>query len=115
MSATGGEFITGQGLTTETKSENNNSVVVFKVKAGEGLGFDSDGALKVNAGDIAENDAGFVTGGTVYSALQAYQPEGEVAAGNAKAVSGATVFSALSAYAKSDGATLTGTTISSGS
>ena len=65
MSATGGEFITGQGLTTETKSENNNSVVVFKVKAGEGLGFDSDGALKVNAGDIAENDAGFVTGGAV--------------------------------------------------
>ena len=93
MSVTGGEFITGQGLTAETISENDKSVVVFKVKAGEGLGFDSYGALKVNAGDgltidtengnvlkvnkgtIADNDEGegFVTGKTVYEVTSPLQ------------------------------------------
>ena len=125
---TGGSFGAGQGLIVNEVTNGS----LLEVNAGEGLGFASDGSLKVNAGDgltidtengtlkvdkgtIAKNDTGFVTGGDVHSALQAYQPDGEVAAGNAKAVSGATVFSALSAYAKSEGATLTGTTISSGS
>ena len=71
-------------------------------------------------GVVGSNNTGLVTGGAVYSALQAYQPDGEIAENNEKAVSGGTVFSALSAYAKADGATLsnatlTGTTISSGS
>ncbi|MBQ4017687.1 MAG: hypothetical protein II605_00410, partial [Paludibacteraceae bacterium] len=43
-------------------------------------------------GSVAEDNKGFVTGGTVYSALQAYQPDGTLAVDSAKAVSGATVF-----------------------
>ena len=81
------------------------------VNAGEGLAFTADGALKVNAGEIAAENTGFVTGGAVHSALQAYQPDGEIAEGNAKAVSGGAVFNKLNEYAKVDGATLTNTAL----
>jgi hypothetical protein len=47
-------------------------------------------------GAVAENNAGFVTGGVVYSALQAYQPDGVIEDGNTKAVSGGTVYSVTS-------------------
>ena len=47
-------------------------------------------------GAVAENNAGFVTGGVVYSALQAYQPDGVIEKGNTKAVSGDTVYQVTS-------------------
>ena len=47
-------------------------------------------------GAVAENNAGFVTGGVVYSALQAYQPDGVIEDGNTKAVSGGTVYKVTS-------------------
>ena len=43
-------------------------------------------------GTVTSGNTGLVTGGTVYSALQAFQPDGTLAADSAKAVSGATVF-----------------------
>ena len=53
-------------------------------------------ALKTE-GEVKANNAGFVTGGTVYGALQAYQPNGEIKDGNTKAVSGGTVYNVTSA------------------
>ena len=47
-------------------------------------------------GAVAENNAGFVTGGVVYSALQAYQPDGVIEKGNTKAISGDTVYQVTS-------------------
>ena len=47
-------------------------------------------------GAVAANNAGFVTGGVVYSALQAYQPDGVIEDGNTKAVSGGTVYKVTS-------------------
>ena len=137
MSVTGGNFITGQGLTTETISENDKSVVVFKVKAGEGLGFDSYGALKVNAGDgltidtdngnvlkvnkgtIADDNAGFVTGGDVYSALAVKADAATTLAGYGITDAYTTTaadekFAPLTGAALTN-ATLTNTTISTGS
>ena len=78
----------GGGLTIDAANEN-----ALKVNAGEGLTIDTENGnvLKVNKGTITSGDEGegFVTGKTV--------------------------FNALSAYAKSDGATLTNATISTGS
>ncbi|MEE3403546.1 MAG: YadA-like family protein [Acutalibacteraceae bacterium] len=47
-------------------------------------------------GAVAENNAGFVTGGAVYNALQAFKPDGKVEEGDTKAVSGDTVYKVTS-------------------
>ena len=47
-------------------------------------------------GAVAANNAGFVSGGAVYSALQAFKPDGKVEEGDTKAVSGDTVYKVTS-------------------
>ena len=104
---TGGSFGAGQGLVVNKVTNGS----LLEVKAGEGLGFASDGSLKVNEGDgltiDTENGNALKVDKSVLT--------GKIETKNAGFVTGGDVYSALSAYAKSDGATLENAMISSGS
>lgn len=55
-------------------------------------------AYAKSGGSVANGDTKLVSGGTVYTALQDYNPTGEVADDDAKAVSGNTVYDYLQAH-----------------
>ena len=93
-----GGALTGVTTITASGAINGGSLNVGGMATVTGLTIDGTNVTTAltTTGAVAENNAGFVTGGVVYSALQAYQPDGEIAEGNTKAVSGGTVYKVTS-------------------